>query len=294
MEEEILSKRELREIFQAFFRDFVERHLIKDYKTLYANNNPFRFRRDILVLVERIAGDELLLRQLDQAYVREGRAVDSEEARVVLQRELGLIAKVFNRIDAHLEIIDETRSRIERRVVSTVKYMDRINVRRIDRVSDALRALAAVAMADDAVVEVPTAIQPLEPTLSAASLMLPRKPREPVGRQVMRRDPPDPIAEAFDKARRDYRVRVTVTPDKIEAYLARGLNGERTAASELPLENLDDYLAFRCLRALPYLFDGRFSGRFAVEHKETAFESEWLICPDFTIVRKPENKREAS
>ena len=48
IEERILREDDLRAAFRLYFEDFVERHLISDYRTLHTRFNPFRFRSAIV------------------------------------------------------------------------------------------------------------------------------------------------------------------------------------------------------------------------------------------------------
>ena len=74
IEERILHEEDMRAAFRLYFEDFVERHLISDYRTLHTRFNPFRFRSAIVREAGRALRDPLLIRALAEAILREGRA----------------------------------------------------------------------------------------------------------------------------------------------------------------------------------------------------------------------------
>ncbi|MFD0935833.1 Wadjet anti-phage system protein JetA family protein, partial [Methylobacterium trifolii] len=76
VEERILREPERKAAFRMYFEDFVERHLIGDYRTLHTRFNPFRFRSAIVREAGGALRDTLLIRALADGLVREGRAPD--------------------------------------------------------------------------------------------------------------------------------------------------------------------------------------------------------------------------
>lgn len=290
VEEQIVSQDSLRDLFRSFFEEFVEKHLIQDFKTLHTKNNPFRFRNQIIRQAWEILENAPAMAALADSYVREGRAATSEEAFEVVTRELDAVIKVFESVDRQLEVIEETNGRIERRIANTVRYMDRVNDNRIDRVAEALRALAATSLAPEDAVEIPPDLVVFDPPIGPGSFYAERRARTGIGRQGVRTVERDPALDAYQAAKTAFSRRVAVTPDRIEAYLERALgDADFVDAADLPLATIDDFFTFQRLRELPFLFGGRLRNRYRVEILDGRFSSDWIDCPNFRIHRiRPE------
>lgn len=286
IEDEIVNQDDNRAFFKAFFAEYVSQYLITDYKTLRTRNNPFRFRVNILDRVRQIEGDTLLVPRLAAGYVRGGRAAGVSEAEETIRRELAEVYRTFDNIDRHLDIIDETQSRIERRVHTVIRYMDRDDGGLLDRATNALRALGACALALDGTVETNGHILRPERLLGEDSLYQQRPTRQDIGRTRLRETPPDPAVIAFEEAKEEYARRMTVTPQRVAAFLDRILDGKaRVMASEIVIDNVDDFVVFQRLRETDIMFDGLLSSRFQIERSTTATENEWLKFADFAISR---------
>ncbi|MBR0668508.1 hypothetical protein GXW71_29415 [Roseomonas hellenica] len=286
IEQEIASQTELAPLFRRFFDDFVQNHLIEDYKRLHTQTNPFRFRVRIIEEAEAILADPLTLDDLADAYVLEGRAPDRAEGRMIITVELQQVVKVFEALDEHLDLIEDTNRRVERRVRNTVRHMERIMDANTEAVVAALEALGKHEGQD-----VPTASLPFMPETVPTGpnhLYQSARRRSPPERMPVRRPQPDPAFLAFQAALRDYRGRMAISSIQIRRYLERAVIGDRvTAAEDLPLQTLDDFAVFERLRVLPWLEGGALAGEYMVDTLPDAiFENEWITCPAFRIRRR--------
>jgi Family of unknown function (DUF5716) len=288
VEEKILSEDGTANFFRAFFADYVSQSLIADYKTLHTKNNPFRFRGDILERVRQIEGDPLLALHLARGYVREGRAETEPQADETIRRELAEIYRVFDNIDRHLDVIDETQSRIERRVYTVIRYMDRDDGGLLDRATAALRTLGECALPLDGIVATNAHVFRFERPLGEDSLYQQRpRPREIV-RTRLRDTPVDPAVVAFEQAKEEYARRVVVTPQRVSALLERVMEGsDRVLASDIEIAGIDEFIVFQRLRETDVMFGGLLSGRYRIERLDSYAENEWLAFPDFAITRVP-------
>jgi hypothetical protein len=286
VEEAIVKEEEHRNFFRAFFADFVTKYLITDFKSLRTKNNPFRFRTTILERVRHIEGNSLLMARLAEGYVREGRAANAREAEETMRRELSDVHHTFANIDHHLDIIDETQHRIERRVQAVIRYMDRDQGGLIERASQALRALGTCALPLDAYVDTDTPVLRVERPIGDDSLFRRRPPRPDIGRVRLRETPSDPAVVAFEKAKAEYARRVTVTPQRLAAFIERSLEGKsRVLASEVAIDNVDDFIVFQRLREADIAFNGTLARRYRIERLGANAQNEWLEFPDFAICR---------
>ncbi len=124
VEERILREPDRAASFRLFFEEFVERHLIRDYRTLHTRYNPFRFRASVVRLAHRALGDALGVRALAEGAVREGRAADLTAGERTVRADLAQILTVFEGVDSHLDAVDAVVVRLERRIGATLRYAE--------------------------------------------------------------------------------------------------------------------------------------------------------------------------
>ena len=285
-EEHIAGQSGLQAVFRSFFDDFVSEHLIEDFKNLHTRANPFRFRVQILAMAEELVEDHDRLERLAAGYVAEGRAPDRDRAVQVLAEDLNTIARVFRQIDTYLEVIEETNSRIERRIRNTVRYMDRIANSRSERVQLALHLLGSTALGQDETLPLDGRMLALNPVTGRRNLFTPARSRVPYRPPPLRRVPEDPAHRAYVAALRAYQAHWTIAPAKVRAYVDQAIGAAGTArAADLPLTCLEDFVIFERLRAIPYGDDQDLRESYRVDLTGGRFESPWITCPDFTISR---------
>jgi hypothetical protein len=286
LENDIMHHEGLGPLFRAFFEDFVTRHLVTDYKTLYTKHNPFRLRHDILEKAREIEGNALLMSRLVEGYVREQRASDAAEAESVIRRELAEVHRIFEGIDRQLEVIDETQSRIESRIRTAIRYMDRHDGGLIERTAKAIETLGRCGLSLNGVVDTQGHVFRFEPPLGGDSLTTPRPKPAEIRRTRVRETPPDPALIAFEQAKEEYARRLIVTPQRIAAFIERALAGrDRVRADEIEIGTVDDFVVFQRLRETDVMFDGLLAGRWQVLRSEVYTENDWEAFPDFEIVR---------
>lgn len=294
IEEVLVQQTDLKSLFATYFDDFVAEQLIVDYKRLHTQDNPFRFRVDILDLARDMANDRNLVDTLAEAIVREGRASDPDTAAQRVLDDLQAVVTVFQAIDDHLELVYATQSRIERRVRNTVRYMDRISEIRTHRITTAIDLLGKTDLPPEAPVSVAPKLTTFRAAVAEANLYQPARKRGEPERKPLRKRTTDPALEAFRRDLMAYHERARVTPEKLLAYIERAMAGRVSlTAADLPLETLDDFFVFERLRDLPYLADGAFRSRYRLEVTDGWFTSAWIECPDFRIRRISEEGRAA-
>lgn len=283
-EERILKQPSVRDVFRHFFEDFVERHLIRDFKTLHTKDNPFRFRAAIVRQANRMAMAEPLLERLGEAYAREGRAEDALAGQERVREELAQINAVFDTADRHLDAIDATVSRIERRIVNAARYMDRINNPSQVRLSEAIKALADDDRED---VAVAPAFLPRILPLGPVHVPAPRRERTLVAPTVIRAVKLDPQAILYARAKEEYVRRTRVTAPVLASYVDKVLGEKREVrARDLVLETVEDFVAFQRLRELPSIFNGALAARFELVLLPGRCANDWISCQDFLIRRR--------
>jgi hypothetical protein len=285
VEEKILRQTTLHDVFRSFFEDFVQKHLIADYKTLHTRNNPFRFRSKIIQQARDISSSPLTVLNLGEAYFREGRAATPALGQVAVLDDLAVIVEIFENTETHLHAIDATASRIERRIANTARYMDRVGRTSESSILEAMKAVAAMpdGKLDGARSAVLFTMLPVGPPHMAT----PRREKVPISASTVRSQVKDAAYERFISAKADFLKRIKVTPSAYVSFIDRAL-GDRLAlrGSEIDIVTVDDFFVFQRLRELPTIFDGSAARKFEIELLPDRIRNEWIDCQDFLIRRR--------
>lgn len=275
----------------TFFDDFVENLLISDYKSLQAENNPFRHRANVLTLLIQIEHIDSIMAHLVKVY-QEDRSLDEGEAREKVIYDLHFIARVFRSVDRRLDAIDLYRMRLESRVAQMVRYLDRNVPDLTNRGIKLLEALGKRAQ------EAPEGELPRLPRpgrwmsaglLSKRSLRKPQRRRQP---QFVELSPPEEVGPEVKERMRliqDYLQRRVMSPAKVAAFLDRQLGERREMpASEFRIETVEDLVAFSFV---PFL--GTMKGKsapnqphFNLRRTGGRIDTPFLECSDFIVERR--------
>lgn len=289
VEDRILRQQTLRAVFRHFFEDFVERHLIADFKTLHTKENPFRFRSAIIRQARLMASDAILVRGLSEAYEREGRAKSVADGERAVIRDLSSVIDIFERTEEHLRSIDETASRIERRIMTTAKYMDRSDQGSEAKLIEAMKALSKTGQ--DAV---PVALRftahglPIGPP----HISTPRKERGEIQPSEVRDIKRDPAMEARKAAKAEYVRRTRVTSRRVQEFIEGSLGkSEAVRGSDIRIADVDDFVVFQRLRELGSIFDGALARHYEIHHLDERCRNDWIDCQNFEIRRRRQETR---
>lgn len=279
-EELIATRASFADLFESFFTDYVQRHLISDYKLLHTRANPFRFRVRILSLARRLLEDDFRIDEISGAYVAEGKAEEPAEARSMVIDDLRTIIRVFSGIDDYLEVIEDTNRRVETKVRNTIRFLDSMRESNTDVLEAVLRKAGAapddLSMPCDATSG--TGLPEGSTHLFAANAKRP----EIQPTQIQRPRKTD-AQRAHEAAILSYQERSRVQPDRIDAYLREHIEGRGTVeGKELPINSLDDFFVFERLRSLDYL-GGRLSDDWEIADCPGTVENDWIICRNFMI-----------
>jgi hypothetical protein len=283
VEERILREPDRAKTFRLFFEDFVERHLISDYRTLHTRFNPFRFRASVVREAGRALRDALTVRALAEGLIREGRSPDLDTAQRAVRSDLAQILAVFEGLDSHLDAVDAVVARLERRIGAALHAMDRPDPTAIERAAALLRAVGTAEIAPDVQPE----ISLLRPPIGHAHLQAPRTRRTAIDIEPLPDLDDDPAVDAFAAAKAEFRRRTTVTPESMAAFVEARLGPAPTLrGSEIAIADVDDFIVFQRLREIEVLFDARLGDRYAVSPLPARVANGWLDCPDFILERR--------
>lgn len=284
-EDEVLRQGDLTGMFRAFFEDFVTNHMVEDFKSLRTESNPFRFKGRILDIADLIAGDDIHLSVLADAYVRERRAPSREVAMDMIMGELFQVQDVFSQIDERIDAIEDTGRRVEIRVANAVRHRDRVASARSEILASVFRGLAE--LPGDMEIPFDARETGLVLPVGGEHLFRVQARRPPAARKVIARAVRDPADIAHDAAMAAYARRALVTHDRLAEFLDRCMAGRTMLrASEIAVDDLDTFFVFERLRAAPFMADGKLAGRFEIRPADGLVENAWIACHDFTIVAK--------
>lgn len=285
VEERILAQTDPGAVFRSFFEDFVQKHLIADFKTLHTKNNPFRFRAAIISQCRSMAASPLTVMALGEAYHREGRAPSASLGQMEVLDDLAVIVSVFESTEGHLQAIDATAARVEKRIVNTARYMDRAGRGSEASLIEAMRLAAR--LPDGAESPAPSALLPRATPIGPPHVAAARRERPPIAPSTLRRASRDEAFDRFLAAKEHYHRRTRVTPTALLAYLDRVM-GDAVAVrgSSIRIRDVDDFIVFQRLRELPTIFDGAAARRYDFEPVEGRVSNDWIECQDFVIRRR--------
>lgn len=280
-----------KKLLGSFFTDFVEEFLVADYKTLHTQENPFRFRTEILRIVRELRFSTIAKETLPTAYLRLQIVKSLGDALGRVDQDLQVLQRVFEEADNHLARIDTYRSSLERRVAESIRYLDKTQP----------GAAARLARLTSRLADVDESMLCMLPPLHRMARILPLSPKSPRSPSSTKQPPdpqrlrirvPNPAHAERLKAIREYQKRRQVDPKRIEEYLERSLaNHNEISARNLSIETVDDFIAFAHLRQLKRFAQmGKAGQRLANDYEVrsgNAFqENQWLRFKDFTVIRR--------
>lgn len=293
IEERIVRQESLRDKFRYFFEDFVQRHLISDFKTLHTKDNPFRFRARIIHQAQSMSSNALTAFALGEGYAREGRATTPSAGEQMVLDDLAEIIRIFESTESHLAAIDATAARVEKRILTTARYMDRASGQSETRIIEAMKAVAA-ASAGSAGISVKTALLHRGLPLGPAHIPTPRREKPPISRSSVREAKTDPAFEAYRAHKAEYVRRTRVTFETMVGYLERVMKDRvQVRGRDIAPESLEDFVPFQRLREIPTMFDGAVARRYEITILDERIRTEWIECQDF-VIRRVRSKKNAA
>lgn len=273
-------------LVHRFVTDFIEAEVVQDYRNLHARESPYRFRGLILETGEKLLEDEQALSAIAEGWKLGGIARDAVAARETIITDLRDTVRVFAAIDDHVHDIETTTFRIERRMTNVVRFSDRMATVSTDRLLHALELLATSQIDAEGDIGARARLQLEALPLASSLLYLPPRRRRPPAERVVEVRPPDPALLRYLLAIDNFELRVSVTPERLSAYVERALGQKSEAGpSDFPLADIDDFLLFERLHQVglsPLDQDYEF-----VELPGTA-TNDWIERRSFRVRRRAE------
>lgn len=295
----VMESRTVGDRLEAFFEEFVEQLLLKDFESILTFNHPYRFRDAIVDLARRIAHTPSTMQVLCEEYVAASISASMAEAALDVEGDLLAIESTFGQIGEMFERIESFRRQLEARVRNTIKYAERGAHGLVGRAGDLVRRLDGLigrGRHPDATVE--WSLEPLRTTWSEFHHAPSREPRKPLETQPLGERPSDPLYELRKQLRLDYISRISPGPAEVRKFLEKQVPPAGTKEARfIPLETVDDFLAFDAARrfALAKEVPPEIARYFELEFAPDMppHDSDWLRCGNFIVKRHPANSPRA-
>jgi Family of unknown function (DUF5716) len=293
----VMESKTVADRLEAFFDEFVEQLLLKDFESILTFNHPYRFRDSIIDLARRISRAPETMRVVAEEYVAQGVTADVEEARREAEDDLLAIETTFGQIGEMFERIEAFRRQLEARVRNTIKYAERGAHGLVGRAGDLVRRLDALlkdGRHGEATVE--WSIEPIRSPWSEHQHAPGREPRKPVEPQPLGERPTDPLYEIRKRLHLEYIMRIAPGPEDVRRFLERQVPPAGTKEARfMELRSVDDFLAFDTARrfAMTREIPPEVGRTFDLEYAPDGppHDSEWLKCSNFVVRRAPETRR---
>jgi Family of unknown function (DUF5716) len=287
----VMESKTVGDRLEAFFEEFVEQLLLKDFESILTFNHPYRYRDVIVDLARRIAYTPATMQVLAEEYVTASMAASLDEGRLEAEGDLLAIESIFGQIGEMFERIESFRRQLEARVRNTIKYAERGTQGLVGRAGDLVRRLDAL-LGDGrhANAAVEWSLEPLRSPWSEHHHAPGREPRRSVEAQPLSDRPTDPIYELRKSLRLDYIARIAPGPDDVRRFLERQVPPFGTKEARfMDLETVDDFLAFDTARrfALTREVPPEIASAFELDFMPEGppHDSEWLRCSNFVVRR---------
>jgi hypothetical protein len=242
----ILSEADPAKSLARFFEGFFS-VLVSDWHALKTTDNPYRHRGEVVGIAITLLDDGSWIRRAALAYREQGLSADIPDAQAAVRADLERIRSALAGFERLMGRIDGVRRRIERRIAITVTYLELAGEGTNLRIAALLRRLGALDLPAETTTH-PSGIAVAAGGIGAEGLAKPRVRRPRLAGQAPRPRAPDPLVDAFAKARLDFQERIRVGHTKVSAFTARqcGPGGSLTA-EQLRIETLEDLVVYLAL-----------------------------------------------
>ncbi|TCU63741.1 hypothetical protein EDE08_118106 [Bradyrhizobium sp. R2.2-H] len=286
VEDRILGNPNAAAILRTFFQDFVDGLLIADYKQLKTSNNPYRHRRTIASLAADMLADAGVIGKISRAYIEQGvmapgATIVTAEERVIA--ELGKIKSVFEDVGPFMDKIEDFRDRLERRIRTTVHYMDVMGEGSAERIVRLIEQLSKIGSDE---VEIRLRSPDVGLPITSLALYTPPPPKAPPERTRFKVPKQDPYLRAYVQATTEFDRMVRVSDQKLLEFARRQMQGRDVLSSaEIAIESIPDFFAYRALPNLAAVGRSVRLGEFTITLENARTANDWIDVTAFRIER---------
>ncbi|HEV7369009.1 Wadjet anti-phage system protein JetA family protein [Arenibaculum sp.] len=290
---EIVGGGDIRRRIDAFFDEFIERILVKDYKAVFTYaNHPLRFRGEVVLMAGEIARDPARVRDIAEAYVANGVCADAATAERDVHEQLRTIEEVFENLSGFVARIESFRMQLERRLRNTVRYMESSDDSLVDRTAALIRRIEAARHRFEALGREephwPSALAARPRILSGDGLAQPKAARQPVARRAVRRREDDAVEAFRDRLSEWYEARLEPDDRAVADFLDRSVPPAGTQGRHMEIADLDGFAAFERVLDIAGDGGGTLDGRYEIAPAEGRHASDWIDAPNFVV--RPKGK----
>ncbi len=288
----VMDSRTVGDRLEAFFEEFVEQLLLKDFESILTFNHPYRFRDAIVDLARRIAHTPATMQVLSEEYVAASISPSMSEAARDVEGDLLAIETTFGQIGEMFERIESFRRQLESRVRNTIKYAECGAQGLVGRAGDLARRLdGLIARGRHPNATVEWSLEPLRSPWSEFQHAPSREPRRAVAMQPLGDRPTDPLYEIRKHLRLQYISRIAPGSLQVRSFLEKQVPvGGMREARFIAIETVDDFIAFDAARrfAVTREIPAEVARYFELEFAPDLppHDSEWLRCANFIVRRQ--------
>jgi hypothetical protein len=205
----------------------------------------YRHRRTIASLASDLLADADRLGKIARAYIDQGVIAGGGTIAVAEERviaELGKIKTVFEDVGPFMDKIEDFRDRLERRIRTTVHYMDVMGEGSAERIARLIEGLSALDKDD---VEIRLRSPDVGLPITSLALYTPPPPKAPPERTRFKVPKQDPYLRAYVQATTEFDRMVRVTDQKLLEFIRRQMQGhDHISSGEIEIESIPDLFAY--------------------------------------------------
>lgn len=259
-------------VIHNFFDEYIAKNMIEDYKKLKTQDNPFRFRFQIIHFCDLISSNAFL-GLIDFSNL--------DTTKLAIKDSCHNIQKIFSSIGTFIELIDEFNARIERRIRNTVKYLHEINNLNSDIV---LKAIELISKNDKA--EIIFNESQLENPETQFLFYQPSVKTKTYSPTKINKPKKSPEFIELEKEILNYFTENNITADKIDAFLSEYLSSQtQIQGRNIPIRNLHEFYIFERLRSVEFIEGGVLKKKWSLTLLNDYIKNDWIECKDFVISR---------
>lgn len=277
------------EIMNVLFNDYIENIVDKAYHRLLTSDNVSKFRPEIIERLESKSRSKSYVEKASEelASIRE---ISKDEAEELVYHYIHQVIDAFQNMDEILSEINHKNTQYQRAAINRAKFyliggedvrgqikeilsgmneeinreeMDLSGIYRIEFMDELIRIYSAA-------------------VLDEKSLYTPIEGKKAFEPEMLQQEEPDTELRNEKMRRMLEKLARVLNPEKVNSYVEKQLgNRQEMLASELPLENADDFVKMIYIR----LYGQRKNMKYIVDVKEPV-KKEGYRFTDFTIHRK--------
>lgn len=304
--EEVFKGKNHEERFRILMDTYVAQVLHYDISKLMSESHPYRFKRQILGVIEKLMADRGRMQVIGREFAKDAFPStmddDDDEAKIkALAEGINHAYRRFDDLREALDMIEETsrsimsvKQKIEAQldIYGTIRLTQRgTDNQKIENMIEGLVGVMAARPSeiDNEGIGLPQIVLDRRVILHENALRDPPMPRRKPERKVLERTLPDPVMDFRMQLNDAYTRRINPGDDRIVEFLDRFLGErERAELDEETLADIDDFvLASALLRIvisgeLPPAIEKRFT---LEAHPTHLVDTHYMKCPGFTVFR---------